>query len=210
VTRERTAKRREGNEIEFGRIVAFSDGVFAIAITLLVLNLQIPSHLPHHEVGHELWEQRENLLAFAISFAVVGRFWVVHHRFFGEVNAFDGRLLTLNLLYLGCIALIPFSSEVLGDYGGLTSSVVLYSINLAAVVLVGLVMAVDARRAGLTTIDDRAHRETQIRSTYIAGVFLLSIPIAFVAPGVATLFWLLLFLDPTSRLAEHTLSGDRR
>lgn len=104
---------------------------------------------------------------------------------------------------MGCIALIPFSSAVLGDYGGLTSSAVIYSVNLAAVVLVGLAMAVDARRAGLTTIDDRAHRETQIRSAYIAGVFLLSIPIALVAPGLAPLFWLLLFLDPTSRLADR-------
>jgi uncharacterized membrane protein len=134
---------------------------------------------------------------------VIGRFWVVHHRFFGEVKAFDGRLLTLNLLYLGCIGLIPFSSQVLGDYGGLTSSVILYSVNLAAVVLVGLVMAVDARRAGLTTIDDRAHRETRIRSTYIAGVFLLSIPLAFVAPGLAPLLWLMLFLDPVSRFARR-------
>lgn len=206
MARERTAKRREGNEIEFSRIVAFSDGVFAIAITLLVLNLQIPSHLAHSEVGHELWEQRENLVAFAISFAVIGRFWVVHHRFFGEVNAFDGRLLGLNLLYLGCIALIPFSSQVLGDYGGLTPSVVLYSVNLAAVVLVGLLMALDARHAGLTTIDHRAHRETQIRSTFIAGVFLLSIPIAFVAPSAAPYLWLLLFLDPASRLASRAAS----
>jgi len=209
VARERTAKRREGNEIEFSRIVAFSDGVFAIAITLLVLNLRIPSHLAHSEVGHELWEQRENLVAFAISFAVIGRFWVVHHRFFSEVDAFDGRLLSLNLLYLGCIALIPFSSQVLGDYGGLTSSVVLYSVNLAAVVLVGLLMALDARRAGLTTIDDRAHRETRIRGTYIAGVFLLSIPLAFVAPSVAPYLWLLLFLDPASRLADAASRGER-
>jgi uncharacterized membrane protein len=202
-------RRREEHELEFSRIVAFSDGVFAIAITLLVLNLQIPSHLSHDQVGHELWEQRENLLAFAISFAVIGRFWIVHHRFFTEVKAFDGRLLALNLLYLGCVALIPFSSQVLGDYGGLTPAVVLYSVNLAAVVLVGLLMAVDARRAGLTAIDDRAHRESQIRSTYIAGVFMLSIPLAFFAPSAAVYFWLLLFLDPASRLSDRALSRGR-
>jgi uncharacterized membrane protein len=207
VTRERKAKRREGNEIEFSRIVAFSDGVFAIAITLLVLNLQIPDHLAHNQVADELWDQRENLLAFAISFAVIGRFWVVHHRLFGEVTAFDGRLLALNLLYLGWIVLIPFSSQVLGDYGGTTVAVVIYSVNLAVVVLLGLLLAVDARRAGLTSIDELSHRESRIRSGYIAAIFLLSIPIAVVAPSIAPFFWFLLFLDPASRLAGGLSRG---
>jgi uncharacterized membrane protein len=196
-------KRREGNEIEFGRIVAFSDGVFAIAITLLVLGLRIPKHLEAAELANALFDQWDNLLAFAISFAVIGRFWVVHHRFFAEVDAFDGRLLGLNLLYLGAVVLIPFSSEVLGEYGGETPAVVLYSVNLAAVVLVGLWMGVDARRRGLTSIDEETHRETRLRSSYIAGVFLLSIPLAFFVPRAAAYLWLLLFLDPSGRVARR-------
>ncbi|MGN6586185.1 MAG: TMEM175 family protein [Solirubrobacterales bacterium] len=209
MARGEAAKRREGNEIEFGRIVAFSDGVFAIAITLLVLGMGIPKHLGGGELTDALFDQWDNLLAFAISFAVIGRFWVVHHRFFAEVEAFDGRLLGLNLLYLACIVLIPFSSEVLGEYGSETPSVVLYSVNLAAVVLVGLWMGVDARRRGLTSIDDETHRETQIRSTYIAGIFLLSVPLAFVAPRAAAYLWLLLFLDPSPRLARGASRGGR-
>lgn len=203
MARERTAKRREGNEVEFSRIVAFSDGVFSIAITLLVLNLGIAKDLTGGEVAGALWDQHENLLAFAISFAVIGRFWLVHHRFFGGVTAFDGRLIALNLLYLGWIVLIPFSSEVLGEYGGETAAVVLYSANLAGAVPIGMVMAADARRAGLTSIDDHAHRESRIRATYIASVFLLSIPIAFIAPSIAPFMWLVLFLDPTARLADR-------
>jgi uncharacterized membrane protein len=198
-----SAKRRDGNEIEFSRIVAFSDGVFAIAITLLVLNLQIRSHLPHDAVPEELWDQRENFIAFAISFAVIGRFWVVHHRFFAEVTAFDGRLLALNLLYLAAIVLIPFSSQVLGDYGGTAVAVILYAVNISAVVLIGLLMAVDARRAGLTEVSPRAHHERRIRSAYIAGVFLLSIPLAFVAPNIAPFVWLVLFLDPAGTLVSR-------
>jgi len=203
VARERAAKRREGNEIEFGRIVAFSDGVFAIAITLLVLGLGIEKGLSGGELADALFDQWDNLLAFAISFAVIGRFWVVHHRFFAEVDAFDGRLLGLNLLYLASIVLIPFSSEVLGEYGGETPAVVLYSVNLAAVVLVGLWMGVDARRRGLTSIDDETHRETRIRSAYIAGVFLISVPLAFLAPRAAPYLWLLLFIDPSTRIASR-------
>jgi uncharacterized membrane protein len=201
--RETTAKRRQGNEVEFSRIVAFSDGVFSIAITLLVLNLGLGTHVANGELADALWGQRENLLAYAISFAVIGRFWLVHHRFFSEVVAFDNRLIGLNLLYLGWIVLIPFSSEVLGDYGGQTPAVVLYSVNLAGVVLLGLLMSADARRAGLTSIDESTHRESRIRSAYIAGVFGLSIPLAFIAPSIAPYFWLVLFLDPTSRIVSR-------
>jgi uncharacterized membrane protein len=207
VAREQAVKRREENEIEFGRIVAFSDGVFSIAITLLVLNLTVSKGLSSADLTNELFDLWDNLLAFAISFAVIGRFWIVHHRFFAEVHSFDGRLLGLNLLYLASIVLIPFSSEVLGEYGGQTPSVVLYSVNLAAVVLVGLGMGVDARRRGLTSIDDEAHRETQIRSTYIAAIFMLSVPLAFVIPRAAAYLWFLLFLDPSSRLARRATSG---
>jgi uncharacterized membrane protein len=203
MARERAAKRREGNEIEFSRIVAFSDGVFAIAITLLVLGLDIPKHLSSDQLAQALFDNWDNLVAFAISFAVIGRFWIVHHRMFSEVKAFDGRLLGLNLLYLGWVVLIPFSSQVLGDYGGETPSVVLYSVNLAAVVLVGLWMGADARRRGLSATDDQTHRENRIRSTYIAGIFLISIPLGFVAPRAAPYFWLLLFFDPSSRLVAR-------
>ena len=200
VTREETAKRREENEVEFARIVAFSDGVFSIAITLLVLNLGIEKGLASDEIWHALGDQWENLVSYAISFAVIARFWLNHHRFFGEVTAFDSRLIGLNMLYLAFIVLIPFSSEVLGEYGGETPSVVLYSLNLAAVVIIGFLMFSDARRAGLTTIDDRTQREGKVRAIFIASVFLLSIPLALIDPHVAPFFWLILFLDPTGRI----------
>jgi TMEM175 potassium channel family protein len=207
VARKRESKQREGNEIEFSRIVAFSDGVFAIAITLLVLALDIPEHLHGESVGEALWEQRENLLAYALSFAVIGRFWVVHHRFFSEVTAFDNRLLSLNIFYLAWIVLLPFSSKVLGDHGGETATVVLYAVNLSGVVLTGMWMAADARGAGLTSIAADAHREQRWRSLYIAAVFLASIPVAFVAPGFAPLMWLALFFDPASRLTPANRAG---
>jgi uncharacterized membrane protein len=200
-------KRRAENEIEFGRIVAFSDGVFSIAITLLVLNLGIDKGLTEGQIDNALWDQRETFFAYAISFAVIGRFWLVHHRFFAEVHAFDGRLIALNLLYLGWIVLIPFSSELLGEYGGDTTAVVFYSVNLAVVVLLGLLMSADARSRGLSEIDDRTHRETQIRSVYIAAIFLLSVPLAFLAPDLAPYLWLVLFVDPSSRLANRGLSA---
>ncbi len=134
---------------------------------------------------------------------MIGRFWVVHHRFFGEVTAFDGRLIALNLVYLGWIVLIPFSSEVLGEYGDQTAGVVLYAINLSGVVLIGMLMAADAHRGGITSAGLATQQEARSRSIYIASVFLLSIPVAFISPGLAPLMWLVLFVDPAKRLANR-------
>lgn len=202
MARERNTKRREGNETEFSRIVAFSDGVFAIAITLLVLAINVPDHLRDESLAAALWGQRQDMLAYALSFAVIGRFWVLHHRFFSEVTGFDGRLLSLNIFYLAWIVLIPFTSEVLGDHGGEGAAVILYAANLSGVVLTGTWMAADARSAGLTSIDAAAHHEQRWRSLYIAAVFLASIPVALVAPGIAPFMWLALFLDPAARFAR--------
>lgn len=202
MAREDTAKRREGNEIEFSRIVAFSDGVFAIAITLLVLSLHINENLGGESLSHAIWEQRQDLFAYAVSFAVIGRFWVIHHRLFSDVTGFDGRLLALNILYLAWIVLIPFTSEVLGDHGRQADAVVLYAVNLAVVAVLGWLMAFDAHRAGLAELDSSEEREFRTRAFFVAVVFLASVPLAFVSPSLAPLLWLLLFLDPLSRFAR--------
>lgn len=203
MTRVRETKHREENEIEFSRIVAFSDGVFAIAITLLVLNLGVPDDVRGDELGSALWNQRQDIVAYAISFAVIGRFWVVHHRFFGEVTGFDGRLIALNLFYLAWIVLIPFSSRVLGDHGGNTPAVVLYAANLVGVVLCGALMFADAQRAGLTRTAPEDALEARRRALLIAAVFLVSIPVAFVNPNLAPYCWLALFIPAAGRLTRQ-------
>jgi uncharacterized membrane protein len=203
VARKRDARRREDNEVEFSRIVAFSDGVFAIAITLLVLTLSVPEHLHGESLTDALWDQRHNLLAYAISFAVIGRYWINHHRFFSNVVGFDGRLLALNIFYLAWVVLLPFSTQVIGDHGGESAAVILYAVNLAGVSLVGLWMAIDARRAGLSEADEAELQAFRHKSLFVAGVFLVSIPAALVAPDLAPLLWLALFLDPADRLQRR-------
>ena len=204
MARQRIAKKREEHEVEFARIVAFSDGVFSIAITLLVLELKLPAeHLANAELWHALGEQREKFIAYAISFAVIARFWLVHHSFFSEVKAFDGRLIGLNMLYLGFVVLIPFSSQVLGEYGGQLPSVVVYSANLTAVVLTAQLMAWDARRSGLARSDAQTQRESVIRSLFIAAVFLGSIVVALFAARIAPYVWLLLFFEGRGHVIER-------
>ena len=174
-----TAKQRAENEVEFSRIVAFSDGVFAIAVTLLVLQLGVKPGV-----------------TYAISFAVIGRFWLVHHRFFGDVTGFDGRLIVLNLFYLAWIVLIPFSSQILGDHGSAEAAVILYAANLVGVILAGVLLFADARRAGLSRISSEAARSGERSALAIAGIFLLSIVVALFTPELATYCWLALFFVP--------------
>ena len=204
MARERELKKREENEVEFGRIVAFSDGVFSIAITLLVLAIGVDNkEVLDVGLGHALWNQHESLLAYAISFAVIGRFWVLHHGFFGEVKGFDGRLMVLNMFYLAWIVLIPFSSQVLGDYGGQLPAIVVYAGNLIGVVLVGQWMRSDARRAGLTEVDDATAREELIGTVFIVGVFLFSIVVALFDASIAPYIWLLLFFEGRGHVIER-------
>ena len=105
---------RKEEELEFGRVLAFTDGVFAIAITLLVLALDVPPNLD--DVGAALRDRSSDFVAYGISFAVLGSIWLAHHRFYTLVARFDGRLIVLNLLYLALVALVPFSAELLGHY----------------------------------------------------------------------------------------------
>lgn len=197
------AQRREENEVGFARIVAFSDGVFAIAITLLVLNLGVPPHTSGNDLNNILWDQRQDILAYALSFAIIGRFWIVHHRFFSSVVGFDARLLGLNLFYLGWIAFFPFSAQVFGDHAGDTAAIVLYAINLAGITLVGMLMMADARRAGLSQMSAAEARAGRRRAITIAAVFLASIPVAIVAPHFAPFLWLSLFVDSIGRRVGH-------
>ena len=187
--------RREEAEIEFSRIVAFSDGVFAIAITLLVLALEVPANVD--DLGSALRDQGDDLLAYALSFGVIGKFWLSHHRFYGVLARFDGNLMGLNLFYLAWIALVPFSSELLGNYSGEADSAIVYAANMAGASLTFTAMAIYANRRGLLRPDapEDVRRLAGPTTFLIGGIFLLSIPIALLVDvSAAQLSWLAILL----------------
>jgi uncharacterized membrane protein len=100
--------------------------------------------------------------------------------------------------------LIPFSSQVLGDYGGTTAAEVLYAANLVGVVLSGTLLFADAQRAGLTRTEAEEAREGRRHALWIALVFAASIPVAFANPDLAPYCWLVLFIVPMAgRLARR-------
>ena len=98
------------------RLEAFSDGVFAIVITLLVLELRPPSVAEGESLARALWHQWPSYVAYVVSFMVIGVMWLNHHRMFTQVERVDSPLLVLNLHLLLWTALIPFPTAVVADY----------------------------------------------------------------------------------------------
>lgn len=108
----------EAGRKETGRVEAFSDGVFAIAMTLLVLNIRVPSVSTPGQLGTLLWQQWPSYLAFVISFAFIGIMWMNHHRLFLHIRRVDHMLLVLNGALLLGVTAVPFPTAVLAQYLG--------------------------------------------------------------------------------------------
>jgi uncharacterized membrane protein len=182
--------------VEFTRIVAFTDGVFAIAITLLVLSLDVPPDLPGSRLHDFLVDSWRQLFAYFLSFAVIGRFWIAHHRFFAMLHDFDGRLMVLNLAYLSLVVLVPFPTELLGDYSGRTDAVLLYALVLGSTSLLGWVMLRYTVRRGHVRPDALTEAVQAAGGTLLpAIVFYASIPVSLLSPQAAQVVWLAMLLD---------------
>ena len=161
------------------RLVAFSDGVYAIAITLLVLSLSVPNG-PESHLGQELQDVLPQLLSYALSFAVIGRYWVAHHRMFRSLRRVDGTLLGLNLALLGFVAVLPFPTQVLGDYGDTTLGTIVYAAAICAVGSLSVLTGWYMDHAGLTVpLPASEARSRLVHGLVVIVVFAGSIPIAF-------------------------------
>lgn len=114
------------------RIVFFTDAVFAIAITLMAIEIKIPELHEHTDTSAliALAELIPKFIGFLISFFVIGIYWIAHHKIFGFINDFDRRLLWINLILLFLVALLPFSSGFYSEYTILRVPFLFYSINI--------------------------------------------------------------------------------
>jgi uncharacterized membrane protein len=182
------------------RVVNFSDAVFAIAITLLVLQFRVP-HLTGHDINHRLLDalgHEGGLLAgFVLSFFVVARYWMSHHRLSILLHRVDTPFIVLNLVFLGFIVFVPFPTEVLGAYGATTTAVVFYA---GTMVTTGLLSWATWEYALRNRLDDgRApagtRRDAARQSGTVVLAFAASIPVAFADAGAAQFIWVLLILQ---------------
>jgi len=194
-TRRATIRYERGGE-EFGRVLAFSDGLFAIAMTLLVVGIDVPKLVDQDSVG-ELWDAFgdliPNFVSFFISFAVIGRYWVAHHEFIGRLKAMDNGLIGLNLIFLAFVAFLPFPTALLGNYFENPLSVASYALIVAICSLMEVVMFRHAHRRGLMSDDmpEAVFRFGAIASIAPVLFFTISVPLAFWHTGVAVASWYL-------------------
>jgi TMEM175 potassium channel family protein len=182
--------------IEYDRVVFFSDAIFAIAITLLAINLRVPVG---HAFGsaHELHRALPSIRGFWISFAVIALFWIGHHGIFRYVVAADRVLILLNLIFLGTIAFLPYPTELLSAEASQTASVVFYAACAGVAGLAEAAVWIYAAYGGAKLTDDSARAVRGfylLRIARIPVIFTVSIPIAFVNPSIALWSWLAIWL----------------
>lgn len=180
------------------RLVFFCDAVFAIAITLLVLEIEVP-HLPPHAAPAEYWEALGELvpsfLAFLLSFLVIGRFWLSHHQIFARVTHFDVRLVWPNMLYLLAIAFMPFTTAFVAAGRNGFVPALCYNLNLLVSGLMAWLLMSRVERLCPGAVAD----EGRSGSPSVVAAAALSVGLAFLVPqasqfGMATIpLWRRLF-----------------
>jgi uncharacterized membrane protein len=186
------------------RLVFFSDAVFALVITLLVLPLAAEVDLLEGAgLAHQVWALRPKLLSFVISFLVIGQFWISHHRLFMLVRRYDQRLLWLNLLFLLTVSFTPFPTALVGAHSTPQDhfAAVFYAASMTLASLTLTATGWYARRAGLLdlSLDHDTAAYLLTRSVATTVLFLASVGAAFLGGlRAGLLFWVLLI--PVARL----------
>jgi len=174
------------------RVLALSDGVFAIISTLLVLEIQVPELTQGHSLNEALAELRPSLVAFVISFVLAGMYWVGHRDLFALIRRTDRGLVWLNILYLLPLCLLPFAAGMLGRYDQEPVALRIYGLLLVAIAVMRVVMwlyATSRPHLLWQRLDDRQRRAGLALGMFPGLVYLLAFLVAKIAPGVSLLIY---------------------
>lgn len=184
--------------MEKSRLEALSDGIFAFAMTLLVISLTVPV-IPKEEAPGLLppliMKIFPEFVIFSIAFFILAGYWLSHHRILRSIRYVDNRLIWINILLLFFIVLIPFSTSISGDYDNVLMAVLLFHINLicASTLLTFLWFYTREHRDTLNPGETRVHRLEQsglIRAVVFPVVAVLAIAVSFFDPSNSMLCYL--------------------
>jgi uncharacterized membrane protein len=177
------------------RVEAFSDGVFAIVITLLILDIRVPD-VDYSQLFSALVALLPRMFAYVISFGVIGVYWLAHHQSLQLVGKLNGFLIWLNLVYLLAVSFMPFPTALLGRYPMQPIPIVIYGLNLIVANATGFML----------TLYLRAHPElgsglahwASHKSFYLYGFvnlsYVLAMVLGFVAPAVSYAIFVVVLL----------------
>jgi uncharacterized membrane protein len=178
------------------RLEAFSDGVFAIVITLLILNVKLPE-TDYSNLGKALADILPVIGIYIMSFLLVGMYWVFHHYSFTLIGQVDGILLWMNILLLLFISFMPFPAMLMGKYPFTTLPVIIYGGNLLLTNLTGFIMLIYLRRnpalaSGIFT--DTVFRQQLKTYIWVNGIYIMALAAGFFWPFISYIVFAIMAL----------------
>jgi uncharacterized membrane protein len=202
------------------RLLALTDGVVAIALTLLVLQLQIPmTHVLEHDANsasalwHALNVDGGELTSYLVSFFVIAQFWLVHHRVLRTMRGHSEGLAWRNFAFLLALTLMPFTSDLMGRYSDNPLAITLFGINLVAISFTTQWIYLYAAHHQLLVDERRSRYEElvgRVRALLTVAVVSLILVLAWTETGLARYCWLLFLVVPAigSRIAARIRAGE--
>jgi uncharacterized membrane protein len=201
---------RTRDEYDVSRLLALSDGVFAIAMTLLVLNVpvpQLPAAATDEQVRKAFFDVLPNIAVFVLSFLLVGVYWLVHHRQFMTVRSIDQRLAWLNLIALLTVCLMPFTTSFFSRFTRSVTATEVYYGNLVVAGVAFLVLTTYGHRTGMLPLREGRQALVAARSLAPIAVFAGGMLLAPVWEEGAR--WAFVALFPLNLLVNRVFSTRR-
>lgn len=205
---ERFAPPWEYRGTDMSRILALSDGVFAFAMTLLVIELALPAYATGTGIDHYLLSARfySAIYAYVLTFFVIGLWWQAHHLVFGYIRSYDRTLIWYNTVFLIFIAVLPFATDVLGSAGSARVGVIFFALLQVCSGLTLLVLWIHAsgpKRLVPGHLPAEWTEALRVQMITSPAVFGASIVVAIFSPTAAEYVWLLLFVIVAARRRGH-------
>ena len=204
-------------EFQLERLILFSDAVFAIAITLLVIEIKVPElhgeDVSEQALLHGMVHLIPKFIGFFISFLLIGLYWTIHHRMFGYVTDYTPKLLWLNLFFLLSIVLMPFSSGLYGEYSTpktlyLITPIAVYVVNVSysSIMLYFLwgYIGNPANKVTEKPLDKLLIKLAQWRSLAVAFIFILMLIVAITIDAMVARYTPIL-MAPVLRLVAKMI-----
>ena len=187
---------REGQGVEFDRVANFTDAVFAIALTLIAVELHPPPLDVEDdpiELLHSLGEMGDELIIFFVAFAVMGSYWLANHRFVAGLRGMDSSYVSWVLPYLAMVAFLPFPADMMGRYFDNPVAVSFFAVNMAAVSFLEWLLLWRAHVGDLLIhpLAPEAYRWASIGALAPVPVFLASVPVMWIDTRLGLATWAL-------------------